>query len=97
VVPDLGKIVQEYLRDQRPLASHDFVRRLLLNHNISDLVHPGSNHSQMFDQNSLLHLFREAGFEGAVAADYLGSAIPEIGNIELDSRKQESLYVEAQR
>jgi len=73
------------------------VRRLSLNDNISDLLHPGSNHSQMFDQNSLLHPFREAGFERVMVTDYLRSAIPEIGEIELDSRKRESLYVEEQR
>src|SRR5579864_5349357 len=63
VVPDLELIVREYLADRKPLAAQTLLSRLSLNHSLQDMVHPGSNHSQMFDSKSLVHLLREAGFE----------------------------------
>jgi SAM-dependent methyltransferase len=97
VVPDLMLIVKEYLADQAPLASHRFLDRLSLGHSFRDIVHPGSNHSQMFDQRSLVHLLRTAGFTNPEISSFRQSRIPEIEQIELEVRKGESLYVEAQR
>ncbi len=97
VVPDLELIVREYLADRKPLAAQTLLSRLSLNHSLQDMVHPGSNHSQMFDSKSLVHLLREAGFEQVEVMSYGKSAIPEIDQIELEVRKQESLYVEARR
>lgn len=95
VVPDLRIIVGEYLRNRTPVASHEFLRRLSLMHDVFDFLHPGANHSQMFDENSLRHLFREAGFRDPEVRSYLQSRIPDIGAVELEARQRESLYVEA--
>jgi SAM-dependent methyltransferase len=94
-VPDLGRIVQEYLADSTPTASHKFVDRLLLHHTWQDLLHSGSHHSQMFDRKSLAALFREAGFADPQVCDFGESGIPDILKLELESRRRESLYVEA--
>ncbi len=95
VVPDLGLVVREYLIDAEPLASHRFLSRLSLGHTIHDVIHPGANHSQMFDERSLVHLLRQAGFAQAEVSHFMESRIPHIADIELAVRKQESLYVEA--
>lgn len=95
VVPDLGLIVREYLQDPDPRASHRFLSRLSLGHSVRDLIHPGSNHSQMFDERSLVHLLQQAGFAHVEVSRFMDSRIPDIENIELAVRKQESLYVEA--
>ena len=97
VVPDLALIVKEYLADQAPLASHKFLARLSLSHSFRDIVHPGSNHSQMFDGRSLVHLLKSAGFPNPEVSSYRKSRIPDIEQIELEVRMGESLYVEAQR
>jgi SAM-dependent methyltransferase len=95
VVPDLALIVREYLVDSDPQAAQKFLSRLSLNHSLQDFVHPGSNHSQMFDAKSLTHLLREAGFEQVAVSGYGKSAIPEINQLDLEVRRNESLYVEA--
>lgn len=97
VVPDLALIVREYQRNQAPTASHDFLNRLSLTHGIHDLLHSGANHSQMFDEKSLLHLFRVAGFAAPEVKGFMESRIPDIAQVELEVRKNESLYVEAAR
>ena len=94
-VPDLEKIVRDYLSDSAVLASHRFVERLHLHHRWRDIVHPGANHSQMFDGRSLLTVFREAGFAEAHVRQFRESGIPEIERLELQSRSGESLYAEA--
>jgi predicted SAM-dependent methyltransferase len=95
VVPDLGLIVREYLQDQDLLASHRFLGRLLLGHTLHDVIHPGAHHSQMFDERSLIHLLRQAGFAQIEASRFMHSRIPDIAEVELEERKRESLYVEA--
>ncbi len=97
VVPDLGLIVREYLADAEPLAAQRFLSRLSLNHSLQDVIHPGSNHSQMFDGKALVHLLRAAGFGQVEASSYGQSAIPDIDQIELAVRRDESLYVEARK
>ncbi|HLW86811.1 MAG TPA: methyltransferase domain-containing protein [Candidatus Sulfotelmatobacter sp.] len=97
VVPDLELIAREYLADPKPLAAQTFLSRLSLNHSLQDFVHPGSNHSQMFDARALVHLLRNAGFENVEVSSYRKSAIPEIDSIELEVRRNESLYVEARK
>lgn len=97
VVPDLTQLVRDYLRDASPMASHSFLERLSLHHDVFDILHPGSHHSQMFDEKSLLHLFRQAGFRNPEVMTFMQSGIPEIADVELESRKRESLYVEAER
>jgi predicted SAM-dependent methyltransferase len=96
-VPDLGLIVRDYLADKDAMASHTFISRMMLNHSLQDFVHPGSNHSQMFDERSLSHLLREAGFANPTARAFRESGIPEIDALELEVRRDESLYVEAQK
>ncbi len=96
-VPDLGLMVREYLQNGSAMASHELLQRLSLNHGLADLVHPGANHSQMFDEKSLLHLFRQAGFANPEVRGFMQSRIPDISMIELEVRKRESLYVEGER
>jgi SAM-dependent methyltransferase len=95
VVPDLALIVREYLADAGAQAAQIFLSRLSLNHSLQDFVHPGSNHSQMFDAKLLLHLLSEAGFKQVEVSSYKKSAIQEIDQLELEVRRRESLYVEA--
>jgi predicted SAM-dependent methyltransferase len=97
VVPDLELIVREYMNDERSTAAQNFVSRLSLHHSMQDVVHPGSNHSQMFDGKALLQMLRDACFERAAISSYRKSAIPEIDQIELEVRRLESLYVEAEK
>lgn len=97
VVPDLGFMVQEYLSDPSPMAAQNFLSQLGLSHSIHDAVHPGSNHSQMFDEKALVHLLREAGFEQPMVSSFGKSAIPEIAQLDLEVRRGESLYVEASK
>ncbi len=97
VVPDLRLIVNEYLADSDPLASHRFVRRLSLGHSWHDLVHRGTNHSQMFDERSLTHLVQQAGFPRCEVSRFMQSRIADIAQIELAVRRGESLYVESVR
>ena len=51
----------------------------------------------MFNGKALVHLLREAGFRQPEVSDTAKSAIPEIDQIELEVRRQESLYVEAEK
>jgi len=95
VVPDLALIVREYLTDASAQAADTFLSRLSLNHSLQDFVHPGSNHSQMFDAKSLVHLLRQAGFGKVEVSGYGNSVIPEIDRLDLEVRRRESLYVEA--
>jgi predicted SAM-dependent methyltransferase len=98
VVPDLGILVRDYLAGAAdPLASHQFVSRLLLTANVRDVVHPGAHHQQMFDARSLVHLLQQAGFAAPEVSQFGSSRIAEIAEIELESRRSESLYVEATR
>jgi predicted SAM-dependent methyltransferase len=97
VVPDLALIVRDYLADSRPQAAQEMLSKLSLNHSWQDVLHPGSNHSQMFDGKALVHMLREAGFEQVEVSTFGKSAIPEITQLELEVRKSESLYVEAVR
>jgi len=96
-VPDLALLVKEYLSDPAPLASHAFLARLSLSHSLRDILHPGSNHSQMFDGRSLSHLLRSAGFLDPEVKSYRQSALADIDQIELEVRRGESLYVEAKK
>jgi len=95
VVPDLERIVREYMADPQPSAAQTLLSRMSLNHSFQDVLHPGSNHSQMFDTKALVHLLGEAGFERVEASTFGRSAIPEIAQIELEVRRRESIYVEA--
>jgi SAM-dependent methyltransferase len=97
VVPDLEKIVREYLNDPEPMASHRFIDRLLLSHTWRDALHPGAHHSQMFDGKSLAAMLREAGFSDPQVTTYGESKISDILKVELESRRRESLYVEAEK
>jgi len=98
VVPDLGIMVRDYLADTAdPMASHRFVSRLLLTPNLRDLVHAGAHHKQMFDARSLAHMLRGVGFLAPELSTFGRSRIAEIAEIELETRRFESLYVEATR
>jgi SAM-dependent methyltransferase len=95
VVPDLQIAVREYLADTK--ASHRFIGRLLLISGVRDVLHPGAHHKQMFDARSLVYMLKEAGFAAPEVSTFGNSRIAEIDNIELESRRSESLYVECVR
>jgi len=97
VVPDLELIVRRYLAEGDALASQRFLQRLSLSHTFHDLIHPGANHSQMFDRRSLIHLLQTAGFDKPEVSQFMQSRIPEVGRLDLEQRKSESLYVESLR
>jgi predicted SAM-dependent methyltransferase len=98
VVPDLGIMARDYLADTAdPMASHRFVSRLLLMASVRDIVHAGAHHKQMFDARSLVHMLQGAGFRAPELSTFGSSRIAEILEIELESRRSESLYVEATR
>ena len=97
VVPDLARLVNDYLADPAPMASHRLIQRLLLAHTWRDLLHPGAHHSQMFDARSLVAMMREAGFKDPVRSSFGESRIPSVLSVELEERKSESLYVEAEK
>ena len=96
VVPDLEKVVKDYLTDPDPFASHKMVRRLSLKGNaIRDLLRKGRRYEQMFDGRSLARLFINAGFKSPTVCSFRESSISDIAAIELEQRRNESLYVEA--
>ncbi|MFZ0733726.1 MAG: methyltransferase domain-containing protein [Candidatus Sulfotelmatobacter sp.] len=96
-VPDLGKMVRDYLADSSPLASHRLVERLLLHHTWQDVLHPGAHNSQMFDSRALVTLLQEAGFVDAQVREFGVSAIGAVMQVELESRRRETLYVEGEK
>jgi hypothetical protein len=51
----------------------------------------------MFDRRSLENLLREAGFANPSVKGFRESDIPEIGQLELEVRRDESLYLEARK
>lgn len=96
VVPDLELVVKNYLVDRDPQASHKFMRRLNPPSSVlRDLLRKGRRYAQMFDARSLTRLFIEAGFTHPEVCGFKQSRIAEIEALELDQRKNESLYVEA--
>jgi predicted SAM-dependent methyltransferase len=97
VVPDLEQIARDYLADPAPMASHRFIERLLLSHSWRDLLHPGAHHSQMFDARSLTAMLHEAGFNAPQISSFGASEIPGVMDVELEERRDESLYIEAQK
>jgi predicted SAM-dependent methyltransferase len=97
VVPDLEQIVRDYLADPAPMASHRFIERLQLGHTWRDLLHRGAHHSQMFDTRSLTAMLQEAGFNAPQRSLFGASEIPDVMDVELEERRDESLYVEAQK
>jgi SAM-dependent methyltransferase len=97
VVPDLERLVRDYLADSTPLASHRLIERLLLGHTWQDMLHPGAHHNQMFDGRSLIAMLHEAGFENARLSQFGESEIPGVLEVELKDRQRESLYVEVEK
>ena len=94
-VPDLEKVVKDYLTDPDPFASHRLLKRLSLKGNaIRDLLRRGRLYEQMFDRRSLTQLFIDAGFSSPTICSFRQSGISDIEAIELKQRENESLYVE---
>jgi predicted SAM-dependent methyltransferase len=98
VVPDLERVVKEYLADPHPLASHGLMKRLSLKTSTTrSLLGRGRGYEQMFDSRSLKELFVASGFTKPEVCSFKQSRIPEIDRLELQERKGESLYVEAEK
>jgi hypothetical protein len=51
----------------------------------------------MFDSRSLLTLLKEAGFSNVQERNFGDSKIPNLFSVELESRRRESLYAEAEK
>jgi SAM-dependent methyltransferase len=96
-VPDLEGMVRDYLAESSPMASHRLIDRLLLRHTWRDFLHSGAHHRQMFDGRSLVAMLREAGFCDVHVSQFGYSRIPDVMRVELESRKAESVYVEAEK
>jgi predicted SAM-dependent methyltransferase len=98
VVPDLERVVKDYLADPDTAASHKLMRRLSPKSSpIRDLLRKGRRYEQMFDARSLAELLAEAGFKDARACEFKQSRIAEIDVLEVERRRSESLYVEASK
>lgn len=91
-VPDLRTIVDDYLADG---SAPTFIDRLHLRSSASEAFHKGAHHQTMYDARYLASLFREAGFPNPERKEFGQSQISDIGDVELESRKHESLYMEA--
>jgi predicted SAM-dependent methyltransferase len=91
-VPDLRAIVDDYLADG---SAPIFIDRLHLRSNVSEVFHRGAHHQTMYDASYLAFLFRQSGFSHPERKEFGHSEIPDIGSVELESRKHESLYMEA--
>jgi predicted SAM-dependent methyltransferase len=101
-VPDLARMIEDYLSDNDVLASHKLMRRLSFKSSaIRDLLRKRrgyqQSYRQLFDGRSLKHLFNEGGFKNPEVCGFRESRIPEIDAIEVQQRRKESLYVEASK
>jgi predicted SAM-dependent methyltransferase len=101
-VPDLARMIEDYLSDNDVLASHKLMRRLSFKSSaMRDLLRKRrgyqQSYRQLFDRRSLKHLFNEGGFQNPEVCGFRESRIPEIDAIELQQRRKESLYVEASK
>lgn len=98
VVPDLERVIRNYLADQDTSASHNLMRRLSPRSSpLRDLLRKGRRYEQMFDARSLGRLLIEAGFSKPEVCGFRISLIPEIDALEAEQRRSESLYVEASK
>ncbi len=105
-VPNLRYEVSCYLErtyeTDQPMADR-FIERLLFAKpsavtwaaRLTYLVRGPRMHQWMYDEDSLVHLFKTAGFTSARAYKFRESAIPEIALLDLERRAAKSLYVEA--
>jgi hypothetical protein len=66
-----------------------------LHSNLSDVFHKGAHHQSMYDASYLAAAFRKAGFSCPEQKKFAQSQIPNIGSVELESRSDERLYMEA--
>jgi len=98
VVPDLERVVKDYLADEDSAASHKLMRRLSPKSSpVRDLLRKGRRYEQMFDARSLARLLAETGFGDLKVCGFKQSRIPEIDALEVEQRRSESLYVEASK
>lgn len=98
VVPDLKSVIQTYLDDHSPMASHNLMNRLSIKTSRTrTLLGRAQGYTQMFDGRSLSRLFLDAGFANPQVCTFRQSGIPDIDAIELEQRRRESLYVEASK
>ena len=98
LVPDLKKLVQEYM--EGAIQAPEFLERLgvlysVYNNPVKNILSPfiGFPHKCMYDEESLLGLMTDTGFTAAIKGGF-ESAIPDIHGIELSSRVAESVIVE---
>ena len=107
ICPDLRIITSKYLegnteyvlfKSKKSDLSHAFIKSLLLSANRSFLerIFFSSNlHCCMYDYNSLSSLLSKCGFACIEKRQYKEGITPDIN--QLDSRPEESLFVEAQK
>jgi len=102
VVPDLKKLVIEYLRDG---DADKFVASTLLPHprvrglfgRIKYVIVGDRHHLWMYDSGSLERLLREAGFREGYILEPGESNIPNPGLLNLRERAEESIFAEARK
>lgn len=93
-VPDLRTFIDDYLTDGN---AERLIQRLHLRSKVGDVFHKGSTHRAMYDAKYLAALFRQAGFPSPEQKQFGESRIADIASVELESRKDESLYMEAEK
>jgi SAM-dependent methyltransferase len=91
-VPDLRIMVDDYVANGDAAR---LVERLHLSSNFSDVFHKGACHRAMYDADYLAFLFNKAGFASPERRQFGESHIPEIGEVELESRRFGGLFMEA--
>ena len=101
-VPDIRKKVELYLKDSSPLAADKFIESTGLcdpprfNRFISLFV-KNKNHQWMYDGSSLVSLFQKYGFKCVQVMDPGATNIENYGNLNLNERESESVYLEARK
>lgn len=106
-VPDLRKLAVAYVGREagRGVDADRFLEALMLNsparqpllRRVLDAVLDRHEHLWMYDAPSLVSLCRQAGFGEPRECRYLESQIPEVRELDVPHRAEESTYVEALR
>jgi len=102
VVPDLKKIINEYLINP---DADSFMENMMvsapeintLKQKISVLLRGYRHHQWMYDENSLLKVLDKIGYKNVVSLKAGETTIDHVGNLDLFERQENSLYVEAKK
>lgn len=101
-VPDMRKIVQDYLehQDANKLVSDTYLAvpkpRSVVSR-FSNVLFGARHHHWMYDEDSLIRLLHDNGFHSAVSLKPGDTAIADSGSLNLREREDASIYVEARK